>query len=351
MTRLFQRVSVAALLALAAAGLFQAAASGAADLRPTFTFADAWGQQITVRVPVRRLVTNNGQIAEIACALGAAEVVVGVSDHTRQYNTALLTPLRDTTAIGPSANPNIEKIVDLQPELVLVYDIWLSPDQLEGKLTPLGILVARLNCYRLDTIRQEIAILGRLLGKEQEAAAYLADFEAVLALTTERLQGLTRPVRVYAEGYSEHSTSSRLAPNHELFALAGMENIAADLPMANPRVTPEWVVAANPALIIKAATSTYIKMGFGADNLAAVQKFHAGLRQRPAWEQIEAVQKGRLYLIASEINSGPRLPIGLLYKAKWAHPERFQDIDPTEVHRRWLRRWHQQELRGIYVYP
>ncbi|MGQ9920591.1 MAG: ABC transporter substrate-binding protein [Desulfobacca sp.] len=327
------------------------AAEPSQEQRPWFTFTDALGQQVTVRLPVRRVVTNNGQVAEISCALGAAAALVGISDHTLQQNTELLTPLKDKTAIGPAANPSIEKIVDLEPELVIVYDIWLSPDQLEGKLAPLGIPVARLNCYRIDTIRSEIAILGKLLGKEAEAAAYLQDFDAVLALTTVRLQGLARPVRVYAEGYSEHTTSSRRAPNHELFALAGMENIAADLPVPSPRVTPEWVVTANPAVIIKAATASYIKMGFGIGNLAAIQKFHAALCRRPSWEQIEAVQKGRVYLMASEINSGPRLPIGLLYKAKWCHPERFRDIDPEQVHRDWLRRWHQQELRGIYVYP
>ncbi len=319
--------------------------------RRLLTITDALGQQVSVRVPVRRIATNNGQVAEIICALGAGAALVGVSDHTLKHHTELLRPLQDKTAIGPSTNPSVEKIVDLEPELVILYDIWVSPDQLERKLAPLGIPVARLNCYRLDTIRQEIAVLGKLLGKEQEAAVYLQDFEATLAMTTHRLQGLTQPVRVYAEGYSEHTTSSRLAPNHEIFVLAGMENIAADLPVPNPRVTPEWVVAANPAVIIKAATATYVKMGYGATNREAPARFLASMLRRPAWDQIAAIKNGRVYLVSSELNSGPRLPIGLLYKAKWCHPQRFQDVDPEEVHRQWLRRWHNQELRGIYVYP
>lgn len=323
----------------------------AGDNRPWVTITDAMGQEVRVRLPVRRLATNNGQVAEILCALGASAAIVGVSDHTLKHNAELLVDLKGKAAIGPSANPSLEKIVDLQPELFIAYDIWLSADQLERKLTPLGIPVARLNAYRIDTIRRDIELLGRLVGREQEAQAYLQDFEAVLALTRDRLQGLTRPVRVYAEGYTEHTTSSRSAPNFELFALAGMENIAADLPVSNPRVTAEWVVAANPEVIIKAATASYVKMGFGSSDLSAIQKFHASLRCRPAWEQIAAVQNGRVYLIASELNSGPRLGIGLLYKAKWCHPDRFQDIDPEQVHRDWLRRWHQQELRGIYVYP
>lgn len=323
----------------------------APDPRPTFTFADAWGQQVTVRVPVRRLVTNNGQVAEILCALGAAEALVGISEHTLKHNTELLTPLRGKQAIGPAANVSVEKVMELQPELVVVYDIWLTYDQLERQLQPLGIPVARLNAYRIDTIRQEIALLGRLVGKEAEAAAYLADFEALVQLVQERLRGLPRPVRAYFESFSDYTTMSAKAPNHELFALAGMVNVAAGLPVPSPRVTPEWVVAANPEVIIKAATASLVKMGFGATDIKRVRDFHEQLCKRPAWQQLAAVKNRRVYLIASEINSGPRLPIGLLYKAKWCHPERFQDVDPEDYHRRWLRRWHHQELRGIYVYP
>jgi iron complex transport system substrate-binding protein len=323
----------------------------APDSRPTVTITDAAGQTVTVRVPVRRLVTTNGMVTEIICALGGADAIVGLSTHTLKYNTELLPALKDKADIGTASNPSIEKIAELAPELVIAFYPWMAPPDLESKLSPLGIAVARLNCFRPDTIFQEIEILGKILGRETEAAAYQAYLEETLALTTTRLSGMITPVRVYSEGFTENATSSSKAPDHVLFAMAGMINIAQDLPVPFPKVSPEWVVAANPAVIIKSVVASSGGMGFSATDLPAVQRLHAALLRRPAWDQIDAVKHRRVYLLASEINSGPRMPIGLLYKATWCHPERFHDIDPAEVHRHWLRRWHQQELRGIFAYP
>ncbi|MGQ9920587.1 MAG: ABC transporter substrate-binding protein, partial [Desulfobacca sp.] len=327
------------------------ALGSATDSRPLFTFTDEAGKQVAVRVPVRRLVTTNGMVAEIICALGGADTIIGVTDHTLQYQTALLVDLKDKANIGSASSPSIEKIVELAPELVIAFYPWMAPPDLESKLSPLGIAVARLNCFRAVRIFQEIEIIGKLLGKEQEAANYRASLQECLALTTARVQGKVKPVRVYSEGFAENSTSSDKAPDRELFAMAGMVNIAAALPVPFPKVTPEWVVAANPAVIIKSIVASAGGMGYGFGNRAAIQQLYAALVRRPAWEQIDAVKNGRVHLLASEINSGPRLGIGLLYKAKWCHPERFQDVDPEQIHRQWLRRWHNQELRGIYVYP
>ena len=322
-----------------------------ADPRPLYTFTDAAGQQVQVRVPVRRLVTTNGMVAEIICALGGAETIVGLSDHTIKHNTDLLVDLKGKANLGSPSSPNIEKIVELAPELVVAFYPWMAPPDLESKFSPLGIAVARLNCFRPDTIFQEIEILGKILGKEPEAAAYQAALRECLALTTSRVQGRVKPVRVYLEGFAENSTSSDKAPDRELFAMAGMVNIAADLPVPFPKVAAEWVVAANPEVIIKSVVTSSGEMGYSATDRAGLQQLYAALLRRPAWEQIDAVRNGRVHLLCSEINSGPRLGIGLLYKAKWCHPDRFQDIDPEQVHRDWLRRWHNQELRGIYVYP
>ena len=72
---------------------------------------------------------------------------------------------------------------------------------------------------------------------------------------------------------------------------------------------------------------------------------------RPSFRQLEAVKNGRVYLLSSEIWTGPRAPISILYIAKWCYPDRFKDMDPEAVHRDWLLTWHDKELKGIYVYP
>lgn len=327
------------------------AQAAAAEPRPLITLTDVSGRPVQIRVPVRRLVTTNGAAAEVICALGGADTIVGLSDYSLQHHTKLLVELRDRGNIGSATNPDVEKIIALQPEVVIVFYRWMAPQQdLEAKLAPLGITVVRLNCFQLATLPEEIVFLGKILGQEERAAQYQEEFRRLLALTTSRTAGV-QPVRVYMEGFNDYTTSSSQGPDHELFTLAGMKNIAAALPVPLPKVSAEWVVAANPAVIIKTVTAGQGGLGFGCLEVAPVQRLYEQLKGRPAWRQIDAVQRGRVHLLASEIKSSPRLPIGLLYQAKWCHPECFRDLDPEEIHRQWLQRWHKRELQGIFTYP
>lgn len=99
------------------------------------------------------------------------------------------------------------------------------------------------------------------------------------------------------------------------------------------------------------ASSTYVKTGYGIRDVQAIDDFRNELIRRPAWSRIEAVKKGRVYILSSELWVGPRTPIGIAYIVKWCYPELFQDIDPEELHRQWLMKWHHKALDGIYVYP
>lgn len=337
-------------LALLLCGLSQGGGA-AAEPGKVLTFTDALGRKVKILTPAQRIVLINGQAAEILCALGAEERIVGVSDHVAQNNVALLSGLKGKPSIGHSAHPSIEKIVELQPDLVIAYVTRVPPEVLEGKLAPLGIPVARLNCYRVDTLEEDIPLLGKIVGREKQAEEYLQYFRKYLHETAVRLNGVEKRVRLYPESFSDLVTYSNKAPAAKVLEWAGVDNIAADQPVPVPHVTSEWVVAENPQVIIKVATHSYVKMGYGSENLQAVVDFRNELLRRPAWDQIDAVKSGRVYLILGEIWTGPRAPVGILYLAKWCYPERFRDLDPEQVHRQWLRKWHHQELKGIYVYP
>lgn len=320
------------------------------DPRPWVTLTDTAGQSVRLRVPVRRLVTTNGLVAEIICALGGAATIVGLSDYTLQHSTRLLPELQGKAGIGAATTPNLEKIIELTPELVIAFHRWMAPPDLEAKLNPLGIAVARLNAYQFAELPAEILFLGQILGKEREARLYLEHFQQLVTLATSRTRGV-QPVRVYQEGFADYSTSSARAPDHDTLTLIGLTNVAAALPVPFPKVSAEWVVLSNPQVIIKTIIAGRGGLGYGQQDRAMVQRLYEELLSRPAWQQIEAVRNRWVYLLASELNAGPRMAIGLLYKAKWCHPERFTDLDPGEIHRQWLRRWHQRELQGLFVYP
>jgi iron complex transport system substrate-binding protein len=327
-------------------------ASARPDDRPeqVIAFTDALGHKLEIPAPVRRIVTINGDAAEILCALGAEEQVVGISTHIAA-NGELLSGLRAKAVVGTSMSPSIEKIIELQPDLVIAYEMWMTQEAFEDKLAPLGIPVARMYCYRLDRLPGEIRILGKLAGRPEAASAYIRYFENTLQQVQGRLQGLGRKVRIYNEGYGAYKTVSDGSGADKILAQAGVQNIAAGQPVPWPEISAEWVVEQDPEVIVKVASPAYIKTGYGIKNARAVDGFFAELLHRPAWQQIQAVRQGRVHILSSELWIGPRAPLGILYIAKWCYPERFKDIDPQAVHRQWLMKWHGKELKGIYVYP
>jgi iron complex transport system substrate-binding protein len=316
----------------------------------TVRFRDTLGNAVQLAAPARRIVVINGDAVEILCAIGAQENIIGISSHTAE-NPGPLDGLADKTVVGSTMSPSIEKIIECRPDLVIAYEMWMSQKAFEDKLVPLGIPVARLYCYRIDHLDEEIRILGRLVGRQAQAEAYIDDKNRIIDEIKQRARHLQPKIRVYNESYTPNRTVSDGCGADILLDLAGVSNIAAGQPTPWPEITTEWLVEQNPDLIIKVASATFIKNGYGVDDVQAIEAFHNMLISRPAWNQIKAVRNGRVHILASELWVGPRAPIGILYLAKWAYPKQFADMDTEAIHRRWLKKWHGRELTGIYVYP
>jgi len=327
-------------------------AEGAATAKEFITITDGCGYEVEVPYPAQRLVVVNSDSAEILCALGVEDRIIGITDHIANFGANLLSELKDVTIIGSSRMPNTEMIVELKPDVVIATDMW-RPSQKEfaDQLTPFGIPVVRVPCYRINRLADDVRILGRVVGKEKEAEEYIRYFKKYLDKVEKRLGNLKRKVRVYAEGYGDYKAVSFGSGAYTMLGLAGVDNIAGDKPIPYPEMSPEWAVIENPEVIIKAASSGWIKTGYGFLDVEAVSNFWKSIVNRPVWDQIDAVRNGRVYLVSYEIWTGPRTPIGMLYIAKWCYPELVADIDPEAIHREWLLKWHKKELKGIYVYP
>ena len=145
-----------------------------------FTFTDALGKNMKLSTPARRIVVVNSDAAEILCALDAGDQIIGVSDTIAEHSSNLLSVLKAKTVVGSSTSPSLEKIIELNPDLVIAYEMWMSKEAFEDKLAPLGIPVVRLYCYRVEHLDREIRILGRIAGREEKAGEYLHYLQNVL---------------------------------------------------------------------------------------------------------------------------------------------------------------------------
>jgi iron complex transport system substrate-binding protein len=307
---------------------------------------DATGRFVEIRLPVKKLVVLTSDALEVIRALKAEDLVAGI--NTGIAKDPLFWPkLENKAKVGSWSEPNYELIVELNPDIVIGYARYPGRD-MEKKLGPLGIKVVRLDFYKIRSMVKEIEILGRILGKEQEARQLIGWYQEKLNLIERESMPLRNRPDVYVESYSKYHTTGPGSGAHEMCVLAGGHNIASNFSIPYPEITPEWVLANNPRVIIKAAA---LSNCYAMTDPGALKSISNEIMARPAWDNVRAVRDGKVYVMASDIWTGPRAIIGISYMAKWFHPEVFKYLDPGKLHREYLEKFQGIKYQGVYVYP
>ncbi|MDW8100936.1 MAG: cobalamin-binding protein [Anaerolineae bacterium] len=241
----------------------------------------------------QRIVCLAAEAPEILDRLGAFDRVVGVSGFARRPPQ-----VRTKPKVGGFADPDLEKIRALRPDLVIgISD--LQADAL-ARLVRQGFPVLALNPHRLEDVWRNILLVGGAVGLQSEAERLAASLQETLRSLRDGLC-LPRKPRVFFEEWPDPLISG-IGWVGELIELLGGEDAFPELReqiQASGRiVTMEEVAARRPDVIIASWC------GKKAD-LAAI-------RQRPAWRDIPAVRHGHIYEIHSDVilQVGPSLVEG-----------------------------------------
>ncbi len=305
---------------------------------------------VTAHQSLRRIVVLNSDAAEVICALGAEDKVVGITESIAQ--SGFFKRLKGKPSVGRWNNPNYEKIAEVEPEVLIAYGRHPGPE-LEEKLEPIGIKVVRMDYYKIASLCSEVKTLGIMLGKEKEAEEFVNFYQRYLKLVEERVKQLESEerVRVYVESYSDFTSVAPGSGGHQMCITAGGTNIAAEEPVPYPKISPEWVLEKNPQVIVKAITSSVAPSGYGTKDSTPLERLREEIMSRPGWAEIDAVRNGRVYLISADIWAGPQAIVGVAYMAKWFYPRLFKDLNPESIHREYLERFFGLECKGRFVYP
>ncbi len=307
---------------------------------------DSAGRQVSVRLPVRRIVALTGDSMEALRILGAGERVVGVNRSVPQ-EAAFWPEFLDAAVVGNPFSPNLEKIAALRPDLVIGYVMRPGPE-LEKKLIPLGISVLRLDFYRMSTVAEEVATLGRLLETPAAAEIYAGWLERHMgALQAVADRAPVRP-RVFVESYSAFRASGPGTSGFEMCRLAGGDNVTAELAVQAPLISSEWISAKDPEVIIKLASLENEYSASDSRHLAAARE---EIIDRKGWHHIRAVRDGRVYVISGDVGPGPRGVVGIAYMTRWLFPEFAGAIDPSAIHKEYMEKFQGMRFQGHYAYP
>lgn len=229
----------------------------------------------------RRIICLTEETTETLYLLGQQDRIVGVSGYTVRPKEARLKP-----KVSAFINANFDKIMALQPELVLAFSD-LQAD-ITAELLRRGIQVFTFNQRSVTEILQMILTLGRLVGSAAAALALVERLQNELeALRQSALRFPKRPRVYFEEWYDPLISGIRWV--EELIEIAGGECVFPELrhqPAAPQRIiTAEAVLAANPDVIIASWCGRPVRK--------------ATLRQRPGWQAITAVQRDHLFEIKS----------------------------------------------------
>ncbi len=245
---------------------------------------DDRGVTVTLAQSPQRIVSLLPSLTETVCELGQCHRLVGVDRYSN--HPAFVRGLPQT---GGGIDPNIEAIVALRPDVVLMATSSRGVERLES----LGLKVLAMEPKSSADAQRVMGKLGQLL-EVPDAQRIWRAIDAGVSAAAQSLPPGTRALRVYYEvsngGYAA-GTHSFIG---EMMTRLGVQNIVLPGHGPFPRINPEYVVRANPDLIM-----------IGSRNVQ-------GLELRPGWAGIRAMREQRVCVFTADesdvlVRPGPRM--------------------------------------------
>lgn len=253
--------------------------------------SDDTGQAVVLATPAKRVVSLGPHLTELAYAVGGGDAVVGVIRYSDFPEAAKVLPI-----VGDAHSIDFERIVQLKPDLVLVWGSGLN-ERHKARLRSLGLPVYESEIRQAQGIADTLRRLGLLLGRADVAEAAARRFERQWQALADRYRG-TAPVRVFWQLWHEPlMTINREHLISEAMRACGGVNVFADLPLLTPSVSWEAAIAADPQLIATSGRKEDASRDF-----AAWQRFaHVSAVKQQRYASIDGNLIGRM---------GPRFVAG-----------------------------------------
>lgn len=272
------------------------------------TITDDEGTAVEIKAEPKRIVSLTPATTEILFAIGAGDRVVGKVEDVANNMQGFPPEAKDVPIVATFAGVDVEKIVNLTPDLVVSAGTGLTQGDAVTQLRAANIPVVVAYPTTIAGGIEGIQLLGKVVGLES-AATDLADaLQARLdQLKTLAATATTKP-RVF---YEIDVTGGIFTPPvesiyGELFTLANAEQIGGN---ASYQISLEELVAADPEVIL---------LGDGAYGVTA-----DAVKTREGWDGMTAVKNGSIVAVDDIVitRPGPRIAEGLEALIKAIHPE------------------------------
>jgi iron complex transport system substrate-binding protein len=269
-------------------------------------FRDALGRSVSLAAPPQRIIPLIPSLTEILYFLELGDKVVGVTEFSSYPAEALKKP-----KVGSYISLNIEKIVSLQPDLVIATVDGNQPGAI-AMLEQAHIKVFVVNPRNVQEVIETIVSLGQVCGVAAEAEQKAQSLSARLGQVQEKVKNRPTPLVFLQINLKPIMSVNRNTFHHDLIRLAGGLNMTRDAPITYPVISLEEVITRKPEIIL---ISSMERNG----------RFEEARQAWQRWSTIPAVKTGRIHLIDSDLidRPSPRIVDSLEQIARLIHPEAF----------------------------
>lgn len=277
---------VLSVVALAASACGGAAPAPAPEAEAPRTVAHAMGSTEISGTPERVVVLDTGELDSVL-ALGVTPVGAVTATQGAPLQGYLGDRTRDVQIVGTIAEPNLEAIAALQPDLILSNKVR------HADIYPLLAGIAPTVFAEKVGVawKENFLLAGEALGKAPEAKQLLDDhlakaketggvFGDPAATTVSMVRFLPGKIRLYGEG-------------------SFIGTVLADAGFARPAVqqVDETFVEVSAEQIGQAEGDLVFYAGFGPEGAAGLAAVTAG----PLWRSLPAVTQGRAHEVSDDL--------------------------------------------------
>ncbi|WP_234571558.1 ABC transporter substrate-binding protein [Rhodohalobacter sp. 614A] len=325
----------------------------------SITFQDVSGQTVTLEKPAERILLGEGR-SLLALALideNPIDRIAGwmgdfhfLGQEMYNHYKDKFPAIEDITLVGRTGEDtfSIEKALSTRPDVAIFginghgpgSDSYETIRQLNAAGIPVVFVDFRQQPF--DHTLPSMRVLGKVIGQEEKAEAYIEFYQSRMNRISERiseLESISRPkvlLEMHAGAFSECCSSPGNGSLGEFIEFAGGQNIGADvIPGALGLLSMEYILSENPDVYIgtgveRSIRKTGINMGSGVDPQDSRESLKE-IVSRTGISSLSAVQNDHYHAIWHNFYN---LPVNILAAeaiAKWIHPELFEDIDPAET--------------------
>jgi len=283
-----------------------------------FTVVDYLGREVPIEEPPKRIVSMAPSVTEILFALGVGDKVVGVTEACNYPAEAQeIEKIRE--AFG---DYNVEKIVELEPDLVVMdryLDLGASPGSWLSKLEEVGLTVVVVYPKTLDDVFSYIEMIGQATWAQENATNLVSSLEQRVNAVKVKVENVSEDEkpRVFSSGWYDGVTDPWTAGYgtfaDDVIRIAGGINVAG-IKSGFFQMSLEALVWSDPEIII--VVEDYVWRTPTYDSLMGDDRL----------QDITAMRNNAVYEIDADLLSraGPRLVEGLEETVKVLYPELFQ---------------------------